>query len=78
MKNLIGVSLIIAGAAMVPFPGQGLLTMIVGASLVDFPGKRRMLRAIARQPRVLRSLNWIRDKASKPPFVVQRPVTAAS
>ena len=76
-KNLLGVSLVIAGAAMVPFPGQGILTIIVGASLVDFPGKRRLLRSIARQPRVLRSLNWIREKAHKAPFVVQQPVTAA-
>lgn len=69
VKNLLGVTLIVVGAAMVPFPGQGLLTMVVGLSLVDFPGKHRLVNAIVRIPAVMRSLNWIRAKGSRAPFV---------
>lgn len=68
LKNLLGVALIVIGVAMVPFPGQGLLTMVVGIGLVDFPGKQRLSNAIVRRPMVLRSLNWVRIKARKAPF----------
>lgn len=69
LKNLLGVTLIVVGAALVPFPGQGLLTILVGLSLVDFAGKRRVMTRIGRMPLVLRSLNWVRIKAHRAPFV---------
>jgi hypothetical protein len=69
LKNLLGGTLILAGAAMIPLPGQGILTMIVGLSLVDLPGKHHLLRAMGSQPKILRSLNWMRNKLGKPPFL---------
>ncbi len=74
LKNLLGVTLIVAGAAMIVLPGQGLLTMVVGLSLVDFPGRHRLINAIAGRPAVLRSLNWIRAKVRRTPFLA--PATA--
>ncbi len=70
LKNLLGIGLILAGAAMILLPGQGLLTMVIGVALIDFPGKSRLVSAIVRRPTVLRSLNWIRAKVHKPPFLV--------
>lgn len=69
IKNLLGAALIVVGAVMVPFPGQGLLTMIVGLGIVDLPGKHRLVTAIVRRPAVLRSLNWIRAKSHKSAFL---------
>lgn len=69
LKNLLGGALIVAGAAMIVLPGQGLLTMAIGVGLVDFPGKRRLVNAVVRRPVVLRSLNWVRAKAHKAPFL---------
>ena len=74
LKNLLGVTLVVVGSAMIVLPGQGLLTMVVGLSLVDFPGKQRLVNAIVGRPVVLRSLNWIRAKARKAPFLA--PATA--
>jgi hypothetical protein len=70
LKNAIGVSLIIAGAAMFVLPGQGLLTMAVGLGLLDFPGKHHLVNAIVHRPMVLRTLNWVRSKTGAPPFEV--------
>lgn len=71
LKNLLGISLIVAGAAMFVLPGQGLLTMVVGVGLLDFPGKHRLVNALVHRPLVLRSLNWVRAKANTPPFVTE-------
>ena len=38
-KNAIGVVLLLAGAAMLILPGQGLLTILAGLMVLDFPGK---------------------------------------
>jgi hypothetical protein len=69
LQNLFGVTLIVAGAAMIPLPGQGLLTMAIGVGLVEFPGKQRLVNALVSRPMVLDSLNWIRAKARKAPFM---------
>jgi hypothetical protein len=71
-KNLIGYGLILAGILMLLLPGQGILTMITGLLLIDYPGKFRLERQIARQPAILKSLNWLRAKAQKPPLSVHR------
>ena len=72
VKNLIGYGLILAGILMLLLPGQGILTMITGLLLIDYPGKFRLERQIARQPAILKSLNWLRAKAQKPPLSVHR------
>jgi hypothetical protein len=74
LKNVFGLFLIAAGGAMIVLPGQGLLTMVVGVGLLDFPGKHHIVNAFVRRPLVLRSLNWVRAKAHKPPFAA--PATA--
>jgi hypothetical protein len=54
---------------MLFLPGQGLLTMITGLLLIDYPGKFRLERKIVNTPAVLKSLNWLRAKAKKPPLI---------
>jgi len=65
-KNLLGGVLILAGAALLFVPGQGMLTLVVGLGLVDFPGKRRLMRALVRQRSVWRTINWLRRRAGRP------------
>ena len=69
-KNLIGYGLMLAGILMLLLPGQGILTIVTGLLLIDYPGKFRLERQIARQPAILKSLNWLRAKAQKPPLIV--------
>ncbi|MCE5275400.1 MAG: hypothetical protein ABFD70_11005 [Syntrophaceae bacterium] len=69
-KNLLGVVFIVAGALMLFFPGQGVLTMLIGFTLVNFPRKRELERRIIRQESVHRAINWIRAKGGKPPVKV--------
>ena len=70
-KNVLGVMFLIAGIAMLVLPGQGVLTMLIGMSLLNFPGKYGMERALVRRRRVLRSLNWIRRRFHREPFVIE-------
>ena len=69
-KNLLGWLLIIMGLSMLVLPGQGLLTVLVGIMLINFPGKRGAERWLVQRPRVLAALNWMRNKASRPPLRV--------
>jgi archaellum biogenesis protein FlaJ (TadC family) len=68
-KNCLGYVLLLGGILMLFLPGQGLLTMITGLLLVDYPGKFRIERKIVNTPAVLKSLNWLRAKAKKPPLI---------
>lgn len=67
VKNMMGVLLVLAGLAMLVLPGQGLLTLAIGLGLMNFPGKRRLIRRLIGQPRVLRAINRLRAKAHKDP-----------
>lgn len=67
-KNLFGVIFLIAGIAMLVLPGQGILTILIGISLLNFPGKRLLELSVIRQPAVHQSLNWIRQRAGRPPL----------
>ena len=69
LKNCLGAVLIILGLVMLFTPGQGLATVLVGLMLVNFPGKYKLERRMAERPAVLRSLNWLRGKLSKPPLM---------
>ena len=71
-KNLLGWLLIVIGIVLsVPgIPGQGLLTIFLGLLLVDIPGKRRLIHFLARQPGVLRLLNYLRAHFGRPPLVI--------
>ncbi|MGB1245843.1 MAG: hypothetical protein ACPG88_10500 [Porticoccaceae bacterium] len=68
-KNCLGYMLLLGGILMLFLPGQGLLTMITGLLLIDYPGKFRLERKIVNTPTVLKSLNWLRAKAHKPPLI---------
>ncbi len=70
VKNLLGAVVIIAGLALLILPGQGVITILIGFALTNFPGKYAIERWIVRQPRVSNTLNWIRAKVGKPPFVM--------
>jgi hypothetical protein len=69
VKNVVGVLFVVAGIAMLLFPGQGVLTIVLGLMLMDFPGKAKLLNHVAQRPRILRSINWMRRKAGKPPML---------
>lgn len=69
-KNVLGAVFVLAGIAMLVLPGQGILTILIGLGLLDFPGKYRLERKLVSRPAVLRSLNWIRRKAGRPPLRV--------
>jgi hypothetical protein len=75
VKNLAGVSLVLAGIAMIFLPGQGLLTIAIGVLLMDFPGKHNLEGKIIRLRPVLSSINWLRNKANVPPLVLQSKVS---
>ncbi|MGM0787039.1 MAG: PGPGW domain-containing protein [Thermodesulfobacteriota bacterium] len=67
-KNLLGGLLVVCGVAMLVLPGQGLLTIFSGLLLLKFPGKQKLIHAILRRKKVVKTANWIRGKAHKPPL----------
>ncbi len=69
IKNLLGYMLFIIGLALLVLPGQGILTLVAALILMDFPGKFQLMRSIARKEHIQHSLNWIRQKGNKEPFV---------
>jgi hypothetical protein len=70
VKNVLGVTFLAAGFAMLVLPGQGLLTILIGISLLDFPGKQRLEARIVSQPAILNVINAIRRKCGKPALVI--------
>jgi hypothetical protein len=70
LKNALGLIFFLAGIIMLFIPGQGILSMLFGISMMDLPGKRRLESRIVRMPRVHRSLNWLRTKTERPPFIL--------
>ena len=70
-KNLLGYVFVGAGIAMLVLPGQGMLTILAGIMLLDFPGKYRLVRWIVARPQVLRTLNWFRRRAGRPPLYLE-------
>jgi hypothetical protein len=69
VKIMVGLFLLICGLVMLILPGQGLLTMLMGLSLMPFPGKKKLEQTIVAHKSVRYSLNWIRMKAKKKPFI---------
>lgn len=69
-KNTMGCIFLIAGALMLVLPGQGLLTICVGIMLLDFPGKYQVERRAVSYGPVLRSINWLRQRAGRAPIHV--------
>jgi len=69
-KNLLGLVLVAAGLLMLVLPGQGILTIVAGLLLLDIPGRHRLAMWLVRRPPVLSSLNWVRERAGREPFLV--------
>jgi len=70
LKTVLGCLMILTGIAMMFTPGPGLVCLVLGMALCEFPGKHRLLKRVIRRPSVFSTLNWLRRKASKPPFVL--------
>lgn len=68
-KILIGMGLLVCGIVMLVLPGQGLITMLIGLSLIPFPGKNKLEENLLAKKSVRSTLNWIRAKANKEPFI---------
>ena len=75
VKNVLGLTFVAAGIAMLVLPGQGILTILVGLMLLDFPGKYRAEQWLVSHASVLRSINWIRSRARKPPLRINLDTT---
>lgn len=69
LRNTVGLILLLAGMAMLVLPGQGLITILIGVSFMDFPKKHELEEVLVRRPGITRSLNWLRRKQKKEPFV---------
>ena len=70
LKNVLGLTFVLAGIAMLVLPGQGVITILIGISLLNFPGKRKLELRIIQQPAILRAINWMRAKSQHPPLQV--------
>lgn len=70
LKNLLGLTLLVSGIAMLVLPGQGILTIAMGLLLMDYPGKFRLERRIVAIPAILRGLNWLRARKKVPPLII--------
>ena len=72
-KNVLGVVLVALGIVMsIPgVPGQGILTILLGIMLLDFPGKRELELKLVSRPRVLKTINRLREKFGKPSLILE-------
>lgn len=64
-KNVLGYIFLAAGLAMLVLPGQGLLTLLIGFMIIDGPGKYRAEKWIVSRPRVLKAINWLRERRGR-------------
>lgn len=69
IRNLLGLLLVLAGIVMLFLPGQGLLTILLGALLLSFPGKDKLVKGLVCRPKIQHSLDWLRIKRGKAPFL---------
>lgn len=69
LRNIVGLVLLVSGIAMLFLPGQGLLTIVLAMLLLTFPGKSKLLVLLIHQEKVQRSLDWLRRRQRKPPFL---------
>ena len=63
--NLIGLGLLVAGLIMLLTPGQGIMFIFLGIVVMDFPGKRKLVRRMLGNEKILTLINRIRNKAGK-------------
>lgn len=72
LKNFIGVVLIVVGIVMsLPgVPGPGIVTILLGLVMLDIPGKRPFETRLVKRPKVLQSINRLRERFGKPPLIL--------
>jgi len=70
IKNILGVTFILAGIAMLFLPGQGILTILIGITLTNFPGKMSLERWLIRHGPVHHAINWLRKRTHHPPLQI--------
>ncbi len=68
IRNLFGFLLLLAGVIMLVTPGQGVISILLGLSLMEFPGKRQLELKLIRNDATFQAINWLREKANKPPL----------
>lgn len=68
-KIILGMGLLVCGILMLVLPGQGLVTILIALSMIPFPGKDKIEQRILARNSVRSTLNWIRLKAKKEPFI---------
>jgi hypothetical protein len=73
LRNVLGLCFVLAGAAMLVLPGQGLLTILIGLLLLEFPGKRALERRLVARPAIKAFLDRIRARRGVPPLEVDGP-----
>ncbi len=69
LKNIAGALLVLAGLIMLVTPGQGIVSILLGLFLMQFPGKRKLEIKLIHHDPTFKTLNWLRSKVSKPPFI---------
>jgi hypothetical protein len=67
-KNAAGLTLFLAGVAMLVLPGQGVLTIIAGILLIDFPRKLALERWLVARPGVRMGVEWLRRRYGREPL----------
>ena len=70
VKNALGVVLLLIGIVLLFLPGQGVLTIFIAVMLLEFPGKRELERKLIARPKMLETLNRIRNKVGRAPLQV--------
>lgn len=66
--SVLGVVLVLLGIIMLVTPGQGVVSIVLGLFLLEFPGKRSLELKMISHDTTFKALNWLRNKANKPPF----------
>jgi hypothetical protein len=67
-RNLLGGLFVLAGIVMLVIPGQGVICIVIGLVLMDFPQKQAFLRRVVARKHVLRTINRMRSRFSRPPL----------
>ena len=72
IKNIVGLGVVLVGILLTlpGVPGPGLLTVLLGIMLMDFPGKRRLECWLIGRPKVLATVNRLRQQFNRAPFVL--------
>jgi len=69
VATILGAILLLAGIIMLVTPGQGVISILIGLFLMQFPGKRTLELKLIKHNPTFKALNWLRNKAEKPPFI---------